>query len=78
MKEYAEANRKQHELRRNEMADELGISRRTIEVWIKEGRMIPAEAIRRDDLGRYWIDSRCADEVREQMRKRFCSTEASN
>ena len=71
MKEYAEASRKLHELRRSEMAEELGISYRTICAWIGEGRMIPADAIRRDDVGRYWIDERCVEEVREKMRQRI-------
>lgn len=71
MKEYAEASRKLHELRRSELAEELGVSYRTIRAWIDEGRMIPAEAIRQDDVGRYWIDERCVDEVRAKMRQRI-------
>lgn len=71
MREYAEGNRKLHELRRSEMAEELGVSQRTICIWISEKRMIPESAIRQDDMGRYWIDERCADEVREKMRRRI-------
>ncbi len=74
MKKYAENARNVREMSRSEFADELRISYTTVRRWISEGKFIPEESVRQDDMGRYWIHESAVEEVKTKLRARMDNT----
>ena len=74
MKKYAENARNVRELSRSEFADELRISYTTVRRWVSEGKFIPEDAVRQDDMGRYWIHESAVEEVKSKLRERLENT----
>jgi hypothetical protein len=42
--------------------------------WISEGKFIPEESVRQDDMGRYWIHESAVEEVKTKLRARMDNT----